>query len=46
MEDQDEGEETKQLTRWVDVWTGAIISCLSIALDLPNHRWDRNETHV
>jgi len=45
-DDQDEGEEAKQLSRWAEAWAPAIISCLSIALDLPNHQRDRHETHV
>jgi len=45
-QDEDEGEKERALNRWVGAWASAIITCLSIALDLANHQWDRHESHV
>ena len=44
--DKDEGEQERALNRWIEAWASVIITCLSIALDLANHQWDRHDTHL
>jgi len=45
-EGEDDDEQERTLNRWVEAWAPAIITCLSIALDLANHQWDRHKSHV